>query len=113
MSYEPTQWNSGDVVTSAKLNNLENGVQEALAGGSGGGALVCTADNNGVLYHTWQEIHDAAPLVWLFDGENFAALSSIASSESEYYVGFYDAMGSVAYDCISSSADGYPVISHD
>ena len=26
MSYEPTQWESGDVITSAKLNKLEQGV---------------------------------------------------------------------------------------
>ena len=31
MAYEPTTWKSGDVVTSAKLNKLENGV--AAAGG--------------------------------------------------------------------------------
>lgn len=31
MSYEPTNWKSGDVVTSAKLNKLEQGV--AGAGG--------------------------------------------------------------------------------
>lgn len=31
MTYEPTTWKSGDVVTSAKLNKLENGV--AAAGG--------------------------------------------------------------------------------
>lgn len=36
MSYEPTNWKSGDVVTSAKLNKLEQGV--AAAGG--GGVLV-------------------------------------------------------------------------
>ena len=29
MSYEPTNWKTGDVVTSAKLNKLENGVAGA------------------------------------------------------------------------------------
>ena len=33
MSYSPTNWKNGDIVTAEKLNNLENGVQEALAGG--------------------------------------------------------------------------------
>lgn len=33
MSYEPTNWKTGDVVTSAKLNKLEEGV--ATAGGGG------------------------------------------------------------------------------
>ena len=26
MSYTPTQWQSGDVITSAKLNNMETGI---------------------------------------------------------------------------------------
>lgn len=34
MSYEPTNWKTGDVVTSAKLNKLEQGVA------SGGGMVV-------------------------------------------------------------------------
>ena len=35
MSYTPTEWKSGDVVTSAKLNKLEQGVADA-----GGGLIV-------------------------------------------------------------------------
>ena len=30
MAYEPTSWKSGDVVTSAKLNKLEQGVANAI-----------------------------------------------------------------------------------
>ena len=40
MSYDPTTWKSGDVVTSAKLNKMEKGIEDANAGGSGGGATV-------------------------------------------------------------------------
>lgn len=55
MAYEPTNWKSGDVVTSAKLNKLEQGVVDA-----GGGALVVTAnDVTGAFDKTWQEINDA------------------------------------------------------
>lgn len=36
MSYEPTNWKTGDVVTSAKLNKLEQGVADA------GGSFVTT-----------------------------------------------------------------------
>jgi len=42
MSYTPTEWKSGDVITSENLNKLEQGV--AAAGGGGGGALVVIAD---------------------------------------------------------------------
>lgn len=66
MAYEKTTWNCGDTITAEKLNNLENGVEEALECCSGGG-LICTAtvtvneDNYAcyILDKTWQEIHDA------------------------------------------------------
>ena len=48
MAYEPTNWKSGDVVTSAKLNKLENGVADASEGGAGL-PDVTSADNGKVL----------------------------------------------------------------
>ncbi len=33
MAYTPTEWQSGDIVTSAKLNKIENGIASASAGG--------------------------------------------------------------------------------
>lgn len=38
MAYEPTVWKSGDVVTSAKLNKIEQGIANA--------ALLVTVDEN-------------------------------------------------------------------
>ena len=32
MSYEPTQWNDGDVITAEKMNKLEQGVQNEQEG---------------------------------------------------------------------------------
>ena len=58
MSYEPTNWKSGDVITSTKLNKIENGIQAA----AGGGALIVHATTVGVtttLDKTYSEIHDA------------------------------------------------------
>lgn len=46
MSYEPTQWKTGDIVTSAKLNRLENAVANV-------GILVIN-DQNGTLDKTYQ-----------------------------------------------------------
>ena len=34
MSYTPTNWSSGDIVTAEKLNKLEQGVAESSSGGS-------------------------------------------------------------------------------
>ena len=39
MSYDPTIWKSGDVVTSAKLNKIEKGIEDAGSGGGGGGGV--------------------------------------------------------------------------
>ena len=30
--YSPTDWKAGDLITASKLNNIEEGIQEALAG---------------------------------------------------------------------------------
>lgn len=59
MSYEPTNWKDGDLVTSAKLNKLEQGV----AGAGGGSVLVVnmTIDNDshiGRLDKTAGEIYE-------------------------------------------------------
>lgn len=66
MSYEPTNWQTGDVVTSQKLNKLEQGVADA----GGGGVLVVSIiweDTICTMNKTWQEIWDAAPSVLFMD----------------------------------------------
>lgn len=57
MAYEKQTWAKGDVVTSAKLNHMEDGIA------TGGGVLVVNEvveNETARLDHTWQEIHDAA-----------------------------------------------------
>lgn len=54
MSYEPTNWKDGDLVTSAKLNKLEQGVA------NGDGIFIVHVNTQtGALDKTWQEIYDA------------------------------------------------------
>ena len=58
MSYEPTVWKDGDLVTSAKLNKLEQGV----ATSDGGGVFITEATYTGnriVLDKTAGEIYNA------------------------------------------------------
>ena len=60
MSYEPTSWQTGDVVTAEKLNKLENGV----AGSSSSENLIATltynsADSYFTLDKSWQDIKNA------------------------------------------------------
>lgn len=104
MAYEKNTWASGDVVTSAKLNNIENGI-------ASGGVLLCTVDGNGALNHTWQEIYDA-PFAVLYAepeiGHEVCFLWFV--SNSNYSVGFIKYNGeSLVYDTfVASSADGHP-----
>lgn len=58
MSYVPTTWDTGDVITAQKMNNIEAGIQEA------GGCLICTYAYDSDfdeerLDKTVQEIYDA------------------------------------------------------
>ena len=58
MSYTPTSWSTGDTITAAAMNKIENGIANA------GSALVCTAGWNSslsatALDKTVQEIYDA------------------------------------------------------
>lgn len=56
MSYTPNTWKSGDVVTSAKLNNIEQGIANAILK-----VNITIDEQTGVatLDKTWQEILDA------------------------------------------------------
>ena len=53
MAYTKNTWADGDVVTSEKLNHMEDGIAN-----SGGGVMVIN-DTDNTLDKTWQEIYDA------------------------------------------------------
>lgn len=112
MAYDPTNWKSGDVVTAAKLNKLEQGVAN-----SGGVLVVGVNSETGVLDKTWQEIHDAAATgcVLLVNdmGEeliNYPLVNVWQDSSEEHIYGasFFYYAGSNLIDFATDSADGYP-----
>ena len=100
MAYEPTEWKSGDVVTSAKLNKIEAGI-------ASGGVLVVT-DTEGTLDKTWQEIWNSAPgYIKISANENektFSLIRAIGVDSGEYYISTADDNYYAA-----NSASGYPV----
>lgn len=56
MSYTPTSWNTGDTITAAAMNKIENGIANA------GSALICNCtvvEGVHTLDKTVQEIYDA------------------------------------------------------
>jgi hypothetical protein len=82
-------------------------------GGSGGGVLLVNDDvQTGTLDKTWQEIHDAAPLVWIEDEGGYVSLSAVFEDEGDYCVVFIEPQpnGNKINTYIATSADGYPVL---
>lgn len=126
MSYTPTEWKSGDIVTSEKLNKLELGVAEVLPGGIVATESACP--DGGILDKTWQEIHDAgygvifAPVDKnLGTGHSIYNIVAVTSKYDEYaqetiyYVYAYGSsdpynsdMGCIEYT--ASSPSDYPII---
>ena len=109
MAYEPTSWKAGDVVTSAKLNKMENGI-------AGAGPLIVhkTVDPQDetmvVLDKTWQEIHDAEFALIIGEANGSEANGSIEISLITYISwedGTYGiSAGLNTLTC--KTADGYP-----
>lgn len=50
--YQPTTWAAGDTVTSAKLNNIEEGILNSNC------TFVVNINDGGYLDKTWQEIYN-------------------------------------------------------
>jgi hypothetical protein len=126
MSYTPTVWKSGDVISSEKLNKIENGIEavgietniqnptdgqtlkyDAASGkwvnGEGGGSstLVVTSTYDEstqivTLDKTWQEIYDALPNVMILHKED-----DVADLEIPLHMDFIESTGEATVHCVS------------
>lgn len=113
MAYTPTEWKQGDVVTSTKLNKMEQGIADAQ---SGGALTVHTVD--GIYDATWQEIHDAIEngmTVTVFD--NFGGgtmmacpvIFAVGGNNGYNVVGIrIDDDNVVQFIALATTADDYP-----
>jgi len=105
MAYEKNTWQSGDVVTSAKLNNIENGI-------ASGGVLIVTAEESGqtlTLSKTWNEINEASFPIIVY-GTAFMYVSDISVSDGDYTVSCFFGGVEGTHNFGTNSADGYPSI---
>lgn len=119
MSYTPNTWAKGDVVTSAKLNNIEQGIAD-------GGIVTATATfdtetQTATLDKTWQEMYDAnacyikmgmemPPDTYVAQWVFVDLVTYDSSSEHPYLVqGHLQSGDTQVYE--ADSADGYPVMS--
>ena len=109
MSYIPTTWKSGDVVTSEKLNKLENGV-------AGGGVLIVNVDDNSTFDKTWQEIYDSDFAIILSGGEyseggyykGYNFVCNKYFDDGEYGIEAFIPFNSTVETYVTDSANGYP-----
>ena len=101
MAYEPTVWKANDVITSAKLNKLEQGVANSV---------LVVETNNGSLNKTWKQIHDAGFAVVHMAGGDVGVLSFCNVVDNEYCVNFIGEGGPSSYSALTE--DGYPT-NHD
>ena len=101
MAYEKTTWQTGDIVTAQKLNNIENGIFDS-------NVIFLSEDSNHVLDKTWQEINDALALgkiIMLVDEEHLSGFRFLFSEEAS---GYYWLL-SLSMQYKADSPDDYPV----
>lgn len=106
MSYNPTQWKDGDLVTSAKLNKLEQGV-------AAGGIQIIHCEND-ILDKTWQEIYDGGfGVVVIEDGEGILYEQIMEISPGGVVTVGRNGPKLIQSYYIASSPDDYPVWSSE
>ena len=116
MAYTKNNWKSGDVVTSSKLNHMEDGIADA------GGTLVIGGFSSndidvliGTSNKTWQEIDNAlaAGVRCVVIPDIPGGHEQIVVNKTESHDGEYTILAGLLV-ATTTSADGYPSIAgHD
>ena len=112
MSYTPNTWQTGDTITAAKLNNMEQGVANA------GGVLLVNATVSGRrvdLDKTWQEINDSTLAVIKMDGQIMRVyMTDVMDSYYAVVVGIPNEVDGkivlIASRFSTTTASGYPFL---
>ena len=109
MSYEPTNWKNGDIITAQKLNKIETELaSKFLIIG------INKKENTATLTKTWQEIFDAIKddkIALIIDSTNEVAVLEIIEQvfiyNSDFKVKIMGSTGSEG-EFTANSADNYP-----
>ena len=108
MSYEPTNWKDGDLVTSAKLNKMEQGI-------AAGGRILIVHEDEGTstLDKTWQEIYDADVCYIISDYDGSKSIGLVTSAYNKgvcvITVLVSNLLGPTILEYHSNSPDDYPI----
>lgn len=118
MAYEPTVWKTGDVVTSEKLNKIEN----ELANGGGGTYFVLMTEDDNTVDKTAGEIWDAmrsncVKFVRVEEDADYHAMGfwdliDAGYAESGSDIGYQFRIcknGGIPQYLVAATADDYPV----
>lgn len=117
MAYEKQTWQTGDVVTSAKLNHMEDGI---AAAGHIVGTRIDETDWSVVLTSTWAEVKalcESGPVYIFSDNSDtsmtnisYAPVAGVMSYNGAYTVSTLTSDGINVADITytASSADDYP-----
>lgn len=114
MSYVKQTWQTGDVVTSAKLNHMEDGI--AAGGGSGGGGativhVALDSQGSGSLDMTAGEILAAAqtgPMILVEIVEGYGVIGAGPLGISRNQTGVFSVLSASGLQYTAASADDYP-----
>lgn len=108
MSYEPTEWKSGDVITSAKLNKIENGIHSASGGVYIVNSTYDESEDVSTLDKTAAEILAAAQTSYIVakevDGEDVYLMPLFKATHTNIGYSFIFA----TFEYFANAADGYP-----
>lgn len=116
MSYAPTEWKTGDIITAEKLNNMESGIV-----GSAKVLFVSSDDETGLYNKTWNEIKNALSdgvlclVVYSDDAySNINVISAAIPVEGGYGI-FYDFPNLQTAEpvAIAETPDGYPAFTDE
>lgn len=105
MAYTKNTWASGDVVTSAKLNNIENGI-------ASGGVLVVGLEYEDyiiTLDKTWKQIAEASlAVVHSVNGTvtKLFPITEFGQGAGGYYVSYE--VGGATLQLVTDNENGYP-----
>ena len=112
MAYTKNTWRTGDVVSSQKLNHMEDGIANSTLVISGFSYAENSSDLVGTSDKTWQEIDDALStgvrcviIVAGMGGHDQLPVNSVVFVNGVYRIFFNDTSAT------TTSADGYPTIS--
>lgn len=106
MAYTPTEWASGDVVTSQKLNKLEQGV-------AGAGGVLAVHAVEGALDKTWKELYTALNagcyVCLVYEGnQTIIYEASFNDGTGTYMISAYGLSLGMTISYTTDSEDGYP-----